>query len=333
MSASHAGPLVDRFARSIEYLRVSVTDRCNFRCTYCMSEHPTFLPKQEVLSLDEIDRIASAFVGLGVKRIRLTGGEPLTRRGIVSLVASLSRHLGRGLEEVTMTTNGSLLSDMAEDLAAAGLSRVNVSLDTLDEAMFARVSRIGKLSDVLAGLYAARRAGLAVRLNTVVQAGVNDRAIDDLIAFAHGRGMGLALIEAMPTPGVSRDRPPGVPLSEIRADLQKRWTLTDAPERAFGPARYVRVEETGGRLGFITPMSKGFCDACNRVRLTCDGRLVLCLGRREQVDLKTVLRGQPDDEAALQAAIAAAMGAKPRRHAFDHAERIPLDRGMWSTGG
>ena len=327
------GALVDRFARRIDYLRISVTDRCNFRCTYCMSEHPDFIPKKEVLSLGEIDLIASAFVRAGVRRIRLTGGEPLARRGIVSLVSSLARHVAAGdLEEITMTTNGSLLADRADDLASAGLARVNVSLDTLDASLFARVSRIGRLDDVLAGLDAARRAGLGLRLNTVVQAGINDKSIGDLIAFAHGHGMDIALIEAMPIGGVSRDRPSRfMPLSSVRSDLEKHYTLIDLPDQAFGPARYVRVAETGGRLGFITPMSHGFCDSCNRVRLTCDGRLVLCLGKKEQIDLKSVLRASPDDDAALQAAITSAIGAKPRRHAFNTSE--PLDRGMWSTGG
>lgn len=328
--------LVDGLGRHIDYLRISVTDRCNFRCTYCIGEHPAFLPKSEVLTLGEIDRIASTFVALGVRRLRLTGGEPLVRRGIVGLVASLARHLRSGdLDEITMTTNGALLGHFAGSLAEAGLRRINVSLDTLDHDTFARVSRFGSLDDVLTGLQAAHRAGLTVRLNCVVQAGINDRSIDELMMFAHGRGMDLALIETMPIGRASGERPDRyMPLGLVRADLEKRWTLVDLPDRTFGPARYVRVRETGGRVGFITPISHGFCEGCNRVRLTCDGRLTLCLGRDGSVDLKPVLRASAGDE-AIRAAIAAAVAQKPQRHGFDlsHADRGGVSHSMHGTGG
>ena len=331
----HSG-LVDGLGRHIDYLRISVTDRCNFRCTYCIGEHPAFLPKTEVLTLDEIDRIATTFVALGVRRLRLTGGEPLVRRGIVGLVSSLARHLKSGdLDEITMTTNGALLAHFAESLAEAGLRRINVSLDTLDHKTFARVSRFGSLKDVLTGLEAAHRAGLTVRLNCVVQAGINDRNIDDLMMFAHERDMDLALIETMPIGRASGERPDRyVPLSLVRADLEKRWTLVDLPDRTFGPARYVRVRETGGRVGFITPISHGFCEGCNRVRLTCDGRLTLCLGRDGSIDLKPVLRASAGDE-PIRAAIAAAVAQKPHRHGFDlsHADRGGVAHSMHGTGG
>ncbi len=328
--------LVDAHDRTIEYLRISITDRCNFRCTYCMGEHPVFLPKSEVLGLDEMDRLASAFVGCGVRRLRLTGGEPLTRRGVVGLVKGLSRHLATGdLDEITMTTNGSLLARHAEDLAAAGMTRINVSLDTLDPEIFAEVSRGGRLDEVLDGLEAARAAGLGLKLNTVVQRGVNDHAIDDLIRFAHGRGMDLALIETMPIGRIGSDRADRhLSLDRVRADLERRFDLLDLPDRSGGPARYVRVEETGGRLAFITPLSHGFCAECNRVRLTCDGRLTLCLGRDGAVDLKSVLRGCESD-APLIAAIGEAIARKPQGHGFAarRFDESGVGRAMYSTGG
>lgn len=328
--------LVDGFDRRIEYLRVSVTDRCNYRCAYCMGEDAVFLPKRDLLSLEEIDRLATVFVGRGVRRLRLTGGEPLARRGVVGLAKSLSRHLDAGdLDEITLTTNGSLLASHAEGLAAAGVRRVNVSLDTLDPAVFAEVSRNGRLADVLAGLAAARAAGLGVRLNAVVMAGVNDTSVEALMIWAHERGMSLALIETMPI-GRTATEPSRryVPLARVRDDLERRWTLTELPDRTQGPARYVRVEETGGRLGFITPMSHGFCADCNRVRLSADGRLTLCLGRDGGVDLKPILRSSESDE-PLREAIAAAIARKPQRHGFDAARRDlgGIDRAMWRTGG
>lgn len=334
--ASRRDPLIDGFDRRIEYLRLSVTDRCNFRCAYCIGDKPVFLPKREILSLDEIDRLASVFVRCGVRRLRLTGGEPLARRGIVDLARSLSRHLASGdLDEITVTTNGSLLADKAEALYDAGIRRINLSLDTLDPEVFAGVCHNGRLADVLDGLGAARRAGLAVRLNTVVMAGINDRAIEEIMLFAHARGIGLALIETMPIGRVGTDRPNRyVPLARVRDDLERRWTLVDLPDRTLGPARWARVEETEGRIGFITPMSHGFCESCNRVRLTCDGRLTLCLGRDGSIDLKSILRSSESDE-PLVAAIAEAVARKPRRHGFDttRADLGAVSRPMYGTGG
>lgn len=328
--------LHDTFGRHVDYLRVSVTDRCNYRCTYCLGEHPVFVPKREVLSLDELDRLCSAFVRCGVRRLRLTGGEPLTRRNIVVLVRALSRHLSTGaLDEITMTTNGSLLGRFAGELAEAGMRRINVSLDTLDAETFARVTRGGDLSAVLAGIEVARVAGLGIKINTVVQAGVNDRAIPDLVGYAHRRGMDLSLIETMPVGAVAGDRAGGfVPLDHIRATLEQRFTLVDLAERSGGPARYARIVETGGRIGFITPMSHGFCADCNRVRVTCTGKLVLCLGRSGAVDLRAALRSSEGDEALVDA-IHAAVARKPQSHSFalDQFGRPAIARGMNATGG
>ena len=328
--------LVDGHDRRIDYLRLSLTDRCNFRCGYCMGENATFLPRRELLALEEIDRLASIFVSLGVRRLRLTGGEPLARRGVVGLVDGLSRHLADGrLDEITLTTNGSLLAPVAEDLFVAGVRRVNVSLDTLDPVRFAEICRTGRLSDVLDGLDAARRVGMGVRLNAVVMAGVNDHAIEDLMLFAHDRGMSLALIETMPIGrGGLGPSDRYVALEAVRRRLEERWTLTDLPDRTQGPARYAEVVETGGRIGFITPMSHGFCAACNRVRLSADGRLTLCLGRSGGVDLKTLLRSSESDE-PVTATIVAAIAKKPHGHAFDptRADFGRVDRAMWETGG
>lgn len=328
--------LVDTFGRHIAYLRVSVTDRCNYRCTYCLGEHPVFVPKREVLSLDELDRLCSAFVRCGVRRIRLTGGEPLTRRNIVSLVRGLARHIETGaLDEITMTTNGSLLGRHAKELADAGMRRINVSLDTLDPETFSRITRGGDLTEVLDGIDLARDAGLAIKLNTVVQGGMNDRAIPDLMTYAHARGMDLSLIETMPVGDAVGDRAAGfVPLDRIRDVLDRNFTLVDLPDRSGGPARYVRVAETGGRVGFITPMSHNFCADCNRVRVTCTGKLVLCLGRIGAVDLRAALRASEGDE-ALVAAIHQAVGQKPQGHGFsvDRLGRPAIARGMNATGG
>ncbi|NLH82351.1 MAG: GTP 3',8-cyclase MoaA [Phyllobacteriaceae bacterium] len=331
-----ATPYVDAFERRIDYLRVSVTDRCNYRCAYCMGEAPVFLPKRELLTLEEIDRLASIFVTGGVRRLRLTGGEPLARRGLVDLAKSLSRHIAAGaLDEITLTTNGSLLVPHAAALFDAGVRRINVSLDTLDPEVFARVTGGGRLADVLRGLDAARAVGFGIRLNAVVMAGVNAETIEDLVLFAHRRDMSVALIETMPIGRSNRDTSRRyVPLAHVREALARRWTLVDLPDRSHGPARYVRVEETGGRLGFITPMSHGFCRDCNRVRIAADGRLATCLGRSDGVDLKPLLRSTESDE-ALREAIAAAIARKPQGHVFD-ASRPDLggiDRAMWSTGG
>ena len=283
--------LQDRYGRTITYLRVSVTDRCDFRCVYCMSEHMQFLPRRELLTLEELDRICSAFVARGVKKLRITGGEPLVRKNIMWLFQSLARHLGGGLEELTLTTNGSQLQRFAADLKAAGVQRINVSLDTLDPDRFRAITRWGDFATVMRGLDAADAAGLKVKINTVALKGTNEDEIDDLLRFAHGRGYDLTLIETMPLGEVEADRTDQyLPLSVVRARLMDRWTLRDIPHRTGGPARYVEVAETGGRLGFITPMTHNFCESCNRVRLTCTGTLYMCLGQEDAVDLRAPLR-------------------------------------------
>ncbi|MGQ9369273.1 GTP 3',8-cyclase MoaA [Azospirillum sp. ST 5-10] len=328
--------LVDRFGRSIDYLRVSVIDRCNYRCSYCMGARMRFLPKAEVLSLAEIDRICSAFVDRGVRRLRLTGGEPLVRRNVLSLVRSLSRHLRSGaLDEITLTTNGSLLARDAAALAAAGVRRINVSLDTLDPERFAALTRRGAIADVLAGIDAALAFGMRVKINAVVLRGVNDGEIERLMWYAHARDMDLALIEAMPLGAVETGRRDDfVPLSEVREALSRRFTLEDVADRTCGPARYVRVRETGGRVGFVTPMSHGFCASCNRLRLTCTGQLALCLGREAMVDLRGAVRESADD-GPLHRAIDLALARKPRGHAFARAtaDRPAVGRFMSATGG
>ena len=330
-------PLVDPFGRSISYLRVSVTDRCDFRCVYCMAENMAFLPKQDLLTLEELDRLCSAFVARGVRKIRLTGGEPLVRRGIMTLVASLSRHLSSGaLEELTLTTNGSQLPKYAGDLARYGVKRINVSLDTLDPDKFREVTRWGDLDRVLEGVAAAQRARLHVKINTVALKGVNEDEIGDLVLWAHGRGMDMALIEVMPLGDISGDRlAQYLPLSMVRARLNERFTLRDIEYRTGGPARYVSVEETGGRLGFITPLTHNFCESCNRVRVTCTGVLYMCLGQEDAADLRTPLRASPND-ALLQGAIDRAIARKPKGHDYviDRRHRSPaLARHMSVTGG
>ena len=312
-TAAAAAPprLVDPFGRAIAYVRLSVTDRCNFRCVYCMAEKMTFLPHAEVLRLEELDRLCSIFVGLGVKKIRLTGGEPLVRRGVMNLVQSLSRRLrSHELDELTLTTNGSQLARYADELAACGVKRVNVSLDTLDAATFAAISRRGALADVLAGIEAADRAGLKVKINAVAQKGLTEESAVSLIRWAHGRGYDLTFIEVMPLGDVEGEWSQRfLSLAELRADLAERLTLAPTPYRSGGPARYWRVEETGGRVGFITPMTHSFCDSCNRVRITCSGRMVLCLGDEAAVDLGKVLR-RSDDDRDVAAAIRAGGGAE-----------------------
>ena len=332
---SVARPLVDRFGRHISYLRISVTDRCDFRCVYCMAENMTFLPKREVLSFEEIETIAAAFVQRGVTKLRLTGGEPLVRRDILDLVRSLGRHLGHGLEELTMTTNGSQLSRFADDLFKTGMRRINVSLDTLDPDRFALITRRGRMADVMTGIDAAQAAGLQIKINMVAMRGVNEDEIEPMMEWAHGRGMGLTLIEGMPLGEVGLDRVDSyLPLRELRDRLARRWTLSKLDQRTGGPARYLHVAETGGVLGFITPMSHNFCESCNRVRLTATGQLFLCLGQEDQVNLRDALREGGAE--ALDAALDHAMLIKPKGHDFviDRARPAPaLGRHMSVTGG
>jgi GTP 3',8-cyclase len=329
--------LLDPFGRAITYLRVSVTDRCDFRCVYCMSEDMAFLPKRDLLTLEELDRICSTFIAQGVRKLRITGGEPLVRRDILTLFRSLSRHLDAGdLDELTVTTNGSQLARHARDLAACGVKRVNVSLDTLDADKFRRITRWGDLAKVLQGIDAAQEAGLRVKINTVALKGVNEEEIEALLEWAHGRGMDLTLIEVMPLGEIDGQRiDQFLPLSLVRARLASRYTLSDLDDRTGGPARYMRVKETGGRLGFITPMTHNFCESCNRVRLTCTGQLFMCLGQEDAADLCAPVRASECDE-PLRQAIVDAIARKPKGHDFiidrRHA-RPALSRHMSVTGG
>jgi len=335
LDAPTARPLIDRFGRQITYLRISVTDRCDFRCVYCMAENMTFLPKKDVLSFEEIEAIADAFIMRGVTKLRLTGGEPLVRRDIMELVETLGRHIGDGLDELTITTNGSQLAKHAEGLYRAGVRRLNVSLDTLDATRFAEITRRGRLEDVMAGIDAAQKAGLKVKINMVAMRGVNDEEINPMMEWAHGRGMGLTLIEGMPLGEVGIDRVDSyLPLRELRDRLAERYTLEKLDDRTGGPARYARVAETGGILGFITPMSHNFCESCNRVRLTATGQLYLCLGQNDMIDLRAPLReGGPQ---ALDEALDRAMIIKPKGHDFvldrDHTGPAVM-RHMSVTGG
>ena len=329
--------LVDPFGRAISYVRVSVTDRCDFRCVYCMSEDMTFLPKPDILSLEELDRLCSAFIRLGTRKLRVTGGEPLVRRGIMTLFGSLSRHLDSGaLDELTLTTNGSQLARFASELADCGVKRINVSLDTLDPDKFRAVTRWGDFDKVMAGIDAAQAAGLKIKINTVALKGFNDGEASDLVAWAHGRGFELTFIEVMPLGAVERERfEQFLPLTELRAALERRFTLSPSRHASGGPARYYDVAETGGRLGFITPLSHNFCESCNRVRVTCAGRLYLCLGREDSADLRTPLRRSEGDE-ALEAAIRAAIARKPKGHDFVIAREgnhASTSRHMSATGG
>lgn len=310
-------PLIDPFGRTIDYVRVSVTDRCNLRCTYCMSQDMRFLPRKDLLTLEELDRICAAFVRRGVTHLRLTGGEPLMRKGLMDLVRSLSQHLGSGaLRELTLTTNGVRLAEFADDLAAAGVRRINVSLDSLDRQTFARIARSDRLPRVLDGIAAARRAGLKIKINTVALKNDNAAQLPELIRWAHAGGMDISLIETMPLGVVDEDRTDQfLSLAAVRQDLQSYWTLTDLPDRTGGPSRYVHVAETGGRLGFITPLTHNFCETCSRVRLTCTGTLFMCLGQSASVDLRAPLRSGIGD-AVLHAAIDRAVAAKPKAHDF-----------------
>jgi len=336
--ASHRTPLIDPFGRTIDYVRVSVTDRCDLRCTYCMSERQTFLPRAELLTIEELDRLCSTFVDLGTTRLRLTGGEPLIRKGFMDLVAGLSRHLASGrLRELTLTTNGTQLERHAEALARYGVQRINVSIDTLDPEAYRRITRGGDLASVLRGLDAAQRAGLEIKINAVALQGDNAADLPDMIAWAHGRDMAITLIETMPLGEIEADRTDQfLPLSEVRARLEKQWTLTPLPKRTGGPARYLKVEETGGLLGLITPMTHTFCEACNRVRVTCTGTLFLCLGQEDHADLRGVLRASPADDRPVQTAIREAISRKPRGHDFDISTRgaaPAVSRPMSMTGG
>ena len=329
--------MLDPFGRTISYLRVSVTDRCDFRCVYCMAEDMTFLPRKDLLTLEELDRMCSAFIAKGVRKLRLTGGEPLVRRDIMKLVHSLGRHLRSGaLDELTLTTNGSQLARFARELADAGVRRVNVSVDTLDPVKFTEITRWGKLDQVLAGIEAARDAGLKIKINTVALRDINEDEIETLMTWAHGHGMDFTLIETMPMGEIDRDRTDQyLPLPLVRARLAQRFTLDESAHRTGGPARYVNVRETGGRLGFITPLTHNFCESCNRVRLTCTGTLYMCLGQDDAADLRAPLRASAND-VLLHAAIDEAISRKPKGHDFiiDRRHKKPaVKRHMSLTGG
>ena len=330
--------LIDPFARAITYLRVSVTDRCDFRCVYCMSENMNFLPKAELLTLEELDRMCSAFISQGVKKLRITGGEPLVRRGIMGFFESISRHLKTGdLEELTLTTNGSQLRRFADQLAAVGVKRINISLDTLDEQKFADITRWGRLAQVLDGIDAALDAGIRVKINTVALKGFNEEELEHLVEWCASRDMDLTFIEVMPMGDIgNEDRLDQYwSLKDLRTRLAKTWTLIDSNEQSGGPARYVRLEETGQKIGFITPLTHNFCESCNRVRLTCTGELYQCLGQEDQVDLRKVMRDSADDAVLVQA-IHDAIAKKPKGHDFDYSRQAvdgQMTRHMSHTGG
>ena len=328
-------PLVDAFQRRISYLRLSVTDRCDLRCSYCMPEKMTFLPRKDVLSLEELHSLSLAFIARGISKIRLTGGEPLVRRDFIELVQALGRKLGDGLDELTLTTNGTRLEEFAGDLAAAGVRRINVSLDTLDPVLFETLSRRDKLADVLRGIVAAKAVGLAVKINTVALKGLNESEIPFLVEWAHARGHDMTLIEVMPLGEVEGERVDHyLPLPAVRDVLEERFTLTDIADQTGGPARYVRVAQTGGRLGFITPLTNNFCATCNRIRVTATGQLYACLGGAEQVDLRAAMRSDDPDN-ALNAALDEAMRIKPEKHHFriGAGEGPAQPRHMSLTGG
>lgn len=335
--AGAAPGMIDPFGRAVTYLRMSVTDRCDFRCVYCMSEHMTLLPKADLLTLEELDRLCSAFVRKGVRKIRLTGGEPLMRRDVMTLIRALGSHLDSGaLDELTLTTNGSQLARYADELFAAGIRRVNVSLDTLKPGLFQQITRWGRLPQVLEGIDAAKRAGLRIKINTVALKGMNEAEIPALIEWAHGEGHDITLIETMPMGDIEGDRiAQYLPLSDVRRALATRWSLEELDMRTGGPARYVHVKETGGRLGFITPLTHNFCESCNRIRLTCTGTLYMCLGREDSADLRAPLRASKDDT-LLDSAIDEAIGRKPKGHDFiidrEH-NRPAIARHMSLTGG
>ena len=331
-------PLIDPFARAITYLRVSVTDRCDFRCTYCMTEHMSFLPKAELLTLEELDRLCSAFINLGVAKLRITGGEPLVRKGIMTFFGSMSRHLQSGaLKELTLTTNGSQLRKYAADLAACGVRRINVSVDTLDDAKFAQITRWGRLPQVLDGIAAAKEAGLQVKINAVALKGFNEDELFTLADWCARDGHDLTFIEVMPMGdmGEAQRLDQYWSLHDLRARLVERFTLIDLPDQTGGPARYVRLAQTGQRIGFITPLTHNFCESCNRVRLTCTGELYMCLGQEDMADLRGPLRANRDD-AALLDVIRAAISRKPKGHDFDYSRQAvvgQVKRHMSHTGG
>ncbi len=331
-------PLIDPFARPISYLRVSVTDRCDFRCVYCMAENMTFLPKAELLTLEELDRLCSTFIRLGVRKLRVTGGEPLVRKGIMTFFRTMKRHLDSGaLDELTLTTNGSQLGRFAQELVDCGVRRVNVSLDTLDEAKFARITRWGRLSQVLDGIEAAQRAGLRVKINAVALKGVNEDELFEMVEWCAARDMDLTFIEVMPMGDLGEeDRIDQFwSLRDLRAQLSGTYTLHDLAERTGGPASYVRLQETGSKVGFITPLTHNFCESCNRVRVTCTGELFMCLGQEDRADLRAPLRASSDD-GALERAIREAISRKPRGHDFDYSRQHvagQVSRHMSHTGG
>ena len=332
-------PLIDPFHRAINYLRISVTDRCDFRCVYCMSEAMQFLPKKQLLTLEELDRMCSTFVRLGVEKLRITGGEPLVRRDIMSFFQSMSRHLESGkLKELTLTTNGSQLHRFADQLYAAGVRRINISLDTLDEEKFARVTRWGRLQQVLRGIEAAQNAGLRVKINTVALKGFNEDELFSLTEWCARRDMDLTFIEVMPMGDLEGEDRIGQywPLTELRAKLAQQYTLSDLDERSGGPARYVKLVESGQKIGFITPLTHNFCESCNRVRLTCTGELYMCLGQEGKADLRMPLRDHPTDDKPLEMAIRQAIGRKPKGHDFDYSRQEiagQMSRHMSHTGG
>ncbi|MEM8580112.1 MAG: GTP 3',8-cyclase MoaA [Pseudomonadota bacterium] len=332
-------PLIDPFQRAIDYLRVSVTDRCDFRCVYCMSENMTFLPKKELLTLEELDRMCSTFVRLGVRKLRITGGEPLVRRDILTFFQRMSRHLESGdLRELTLTTNGSQLEKFAQPLYDAGVRRINVSLDTLDEAKFAEITRWGRLPQVMRGIDAAQKAGLRIKLNAVALKGFNEDELFEMVSWCATRDMDLTFIEVMPMGDIGNENRLDQywKLSDLRGRLAEQYTLIDLAERTGGPARYVRLEETGQKIGFITPLTHNFCESCNRVRLTCTGELYMCLGQEDMADLRAPLREFPDDDRALEYAIRAAIALKPKGHDFDYSRQTvegQVSRHMSHTGG
>ncbi|MEL6509832.1 MAG: GTP 3',8-cyclase MoaA [Pseudomonadota bacterium] len=332
-------PLIDPFERAISYLRVSVTDRCDFRCVYCMSENMTFLPKKELLTLEELDRLCSSFIKLGVQKLRITGGEPLVRRGIMTYFDAMSRHLDSGaLKELTLTTNGSQLEKYADDLAACGVKRINISLDTLDEAKFAEITRWGRLPQVIKGIDAAQKAGLRVKINAVALKGFNEDELFTLIDWCASRDMDLTFIEVMPMGDIGNENRLDQywSLKEMRQTIGEQFTMTDLAERTGGPARYIRLEETGQKIGFITPLTHNFCESCNRVRITCTGEIYTCLGQEGKSDLRAPLRAYPDTDFPLEEAIRAAIALKPKGHDFDYSRQElggQMSRHMSHTGG